>query len=313
MKPLARMALLMAVMLAWLPVKGWADATVEVSPRKVTVGDPVEVVINTGVPPGASVVWPSAEDFAPAELIKRDTLEFRTDRQSLKFTISLFQIGKVELPRLKLLFNNSSGADTTWVEPGSIEVTSVLDPRDTTADIRDIKPPVRLAWTFRDIMPYIMVVVILVILGVVGYILWRRWRKAKGLEPEFKLPPPPPEVTAMRKLEELRIKKLWQSGFIKEYHSELSEIIKEYIGGRYQINALEMTTSDLLDLRSQWPVEDEPYRWVRRILITADLVKFARFKPDPHENDKCLESAFTVVEQTKPKPAQVGQPVGVEE
>ena len=96
------------------------------------------------------------------------------------------------------------------------------------------------------------------------------------------------------------MRRLWQNGYLKEYYSELTEIVKEYLGGRYEFGALEMTSEELLDCRARWNVDDESYRTVRRMLTGGDLVKFAKFKPDSHENDRHLEAAFALVAATKP-------------
>jgi hypothetical protein len=280
-----------------------AEMQVEVSPRKITVGDPIDVVISTGIPPGSKLILPAPESFAPAEVIKTDTLKSDGQAASVRYTVSVYQTGRVKLPDLPLIFNRADGADTVWAAMGSVEVASVLNPADTSADIRDIKPPVKLAWTFRELLPYILLALAVIALGVAGYLLWRRHRRKLGLEPVYTPPPKPPYELALQRLEELRIKKLWQSGYLKEYYSELTEIVKEYIGGRFGLNAPEMTTADLLDCRSRWQVDDESYSAVRRMLTGGDLVKFARFKPDPHENDRRLDAAFALLEATKPRPA----------
>ena len=56
---------------------------------------------------------------------------------------------------------------------------------------------------------------------IVGYLFWRRYKIKKGDIPEHTPPPLPAHVIALRRLEELRIRKLWQDGFTKQYHSEL--------------------------------------------------------------------------------------------
>jgi len=284
----------------------FAQADVDLQPGKITVGDPIELTISVQAPGDAAVIWPSAEDLSPAEVLKIDTLKTGRNERSIRYTLSIFEPGMhdfVDIPIIISFKDNTT--DTLIISPGSVEVESVLDPADSTADIRDIHPPVKLAWTLRDMLPIIIVVVAILFLAVAAYIFWRRLKIRRG-EIVPSLPPPiPPHIIAMRKLEELRIKRLWQNGYLKEYHSEVTEIVKEYIGGRYEINAPEMTTFDLMDAGEQWVRDNEGFLQVKRILTCGDLVKFARYKPESHENETSLNHAFSYVEATKPEPVEM--------
>lgn len=274
--------------------------TVEVNPRRVTVGDPVEVTLSAPVEEGASIVWPAPADFAPAEVLKVDTVHSGRDFRAVKYQVALFQPGSVELPSVPVIYLAAAGADTSRVPLGSVEVQSVLADEDTLSDLRDIRPPVKLAWTLRDLAPYLLAAAAIALLAVAAYWWWRRRRRMVGAEPVWSPPPLPPHVLALRRLDDLRVKRLWQNGFVKEYYVELTDILKDYIGGRYNIPAPEMTTAELLACPERWPTGDAGYRIVRRILTCGDLVKFARFKPDPHENDRNLETAYEFVSLTKP-------------
>ncbi len=276
------------------------QAEVSLQPQKITVGDPVELTISVPVPDSISVIWPGQDELAPAEIMSIDTVDIGETEQSVRYTLSIFEPGKFDLKDIPVVVNRGAETDTLFVDPGSIAVESVLDPADSAQDIRDIHPPIKLAWTLRELLPFILIGAGLVIAGIVVYLLWRRYKIRKGEIVPHTSPPPPAHVTALRRLEELRVKKLWQNGYFKEYHSELTEIIKEYIGGRYNINAPEMTTCDLLENRDLWSGNNDHFRQVKRILSSGDLVKFARYKPDPTENDTNLNYAFRYVESTKP-------------
>jgi len=277
----------------------FAQVEVDLQPRKITIGDPVELSISVSAPDSASVIWPGPDELSPAEILKIDTLDIGKTEQSVRYTLSIFEPGEFELKDVPVIVSYQNANDTLLVNPGSITVESVLNPADSSQDIRDIHPPVKLAWTLAELMPYILAGAGLIVIAVAAWFLWRRYKIRRGEIVPYMPPPPPAHVTALRRLEELRLKKLWQNGYIKEYHSELTEIVKEYIGGRYTINALEMTTYDMLESKNKWADSDEWFRQIKRILSSGDLVKFARYKPDPHENDQNLTYAFSYVETTK--------------
>ena len=278
----------------------FSQVNVELEPRHITVGDPIELTISLPAPEDATIILPGSDELAPVEIIRMDTLSTGKHELSVRYILSMFEPGEFKLTDIPLIISSPDKIDTLLINPGSIVVESIIDPADSSGDIRDIHPPVKLAWTLNDLKWYIISAVLLLALLIAGY-HYRRYLKIRRGEIAIPVPPPvPSHVLALKRLEILRIKRLWQNGYLKEYHSELNEIIKEYIGGRYEINALEMTTYDLLEERKKWAPEDKPFRQVKRLLSTGDLVKFARYKTDPHENDKSLETAFSYVDTTKP-------------
>lgn len=293
-------SLLIGILLFTWGISYASQVTCELEPRKITVGDHIEMNVQVEVPWDAEVVWPVAEQFAPAELLDQDTLESKGDLRSMRYLISLYEPGDAELSELPLIVRHDNQIDTLWFLPGVIQVVSVLDPADSLADIQDVHPPVALAWRFQDLLPYILIGAALIVL-IMSVLLVRRWiRRRRGEIPAYVPPPLPPHVIARRRLEDLRLKKLWQNGYLKEFHSELTEIIKEYIGKRFRFNALETTSEELLTMSDNWSRDKGTYLLVRRILVAADLVKFARFKPEPTENDRCLDAGFEYIKLTSP-------------
>ncbi|MEG1556745.1 MAG: hypothetical protein RR356_08490, partial [Bacteroidales bacterium] len=107
-----------------------------------------------------------------------------------------------------------------------------------------------------------------------------------------------PHITALRELEKLRQRKLWQEGKTKLYYSELTDIIRIYIEGRYDINAMEMVSSDILDELDDKTLAQELHQKLYQILSTADLVKFAKWEPLPPDHDLCFKNAVDFVNQT---------------
>lgn len=275
----------------------------DISPRKITVGDPVELTLQLSVNEDARVLIPGQAELSPAEVIRIDTLRQKGKQRTFAYTLSLFEPGSFDLSDVPVIIHQGGEIDTLWFDPGVIEVESVISPEDSLADIRDIRPPVELGWSWRDVLPYVVVFSLLLAAGIVGYIFWKKWNRRQSGLIGWEPPPPPPYQTALRKLEVLRIKKLWQNGFTKEYYSELVEIVKHYIGGRFGFDAPEMTTYELMNARDNWAPEAGIFKLIERIIFCADLVKFAEFQPRRDDNEKCLEAGFSYLEATKPDEA----------
>ena len=108
----------------------------------------------------------------------------------------------------------------------------------------------------------------------------------------------PPHVLAMKNIEKVKEEKVWQKGQSKEYYTELTDIIRNYIKERFDFNALEMTSSEIIEKL----IEDnnkEDLNDLKALFQTADLVKFAKHNPLINENDANLISAIEFIDETK--------------
>ena len=115
----------------------------------------------------------------------------------------------------------------------------------------------------------------------------------------------PPSVVALDKLQKLQAEKIWQTGNIKEYQSQLTYIIREYLENRYDINALENTTSQImLDLKAL-NLSEQLRGEVQNILQVADLVKFAKAEPTGEIHEQFMTKAEEFVQTTKKSTAQI--------
>jgi len=151
--------------------------------------------------------------------------------------------------------------------------------------------------TFKEVAPYILLVIVVAALIYFG--IWY-YRKRKKAEPIFKISKPklPPHEIAMEELEKLRQKKLWQNNKIKEFYTELTEIVRKYIEGRFSINALEMTTDEIMESFKSIDISEDAKGKLRQMLVLADMVKFAKEQPVPTENEQSFNNALDYVQST---------------
>jgi len=116
-----------------------------------------------------------------------------------------------------------------------------------------------------------------------------------------KKPEPTPYEVAMRDLRELKTKNLWEQGMEKEYFTRLTDILRTYLDRRFGINAMEMTSREIINRLYDSDVKDKR-DYVRQILNVADFVKFAKVRPLPADNIAAYDNAVRFVEETKPEP-----------
>ena len=111
----------------------------------------------------------------------------------------------------------------------------------------------------------------------------------------------PADIVALNSLDTLNKKELWQEGEIKEYHSEISEILRTYIENRFQILALELPTFDIISNLENKGVNNDNLQILSTLLQRADLAKFAKSKPIEIENIQSMEQSVIFVKNTKKK------------
>ncbi len=215
--------------------------------------------------------------------------------QQQNITITSFDSGYYAIPPFKFIINS----DTVETEPILIEVQTMEV--DTTKAIFDIKQPISEPFSIVDWLKdnwWWMVAILVLGIGIFFLIKYLKNRKTKE-EPEEIVPDIPIHVIALEKLEKVKSDKLWQEGKIKVYHSHISEILREYIENRYQVNALEETTSEIMHGLRLQNISSELMNKLTQTLTLADLVKFAKEQPLPNENEMSINNAIEFVNATK--------------
>ncbi len=117
-----------------------------------------------------------------------------------------------------------------------------------------------------------------------------------------------PHKAAMQKIEQIKQEKIWQSEDSKEYYTQLTDTLRQYIKERYGFNATEMTSYEIIQ-KLQEVNDEDAISELRELFQTADLVKFAKYSTLINENDHNLVSAIEYINQTKlEEPEQKPQP-----
>lgn len=181
-----------------------------------------------------------------------------------------------------------------------------VDVDTTSAEIRDIAPIEKVPYTFWEIFRWILLGLGILALAFGGWWFWKKWKSGKVSEWLSNEPVDTrtPEERALDNLEALRQKQLWQSGRVKEYHTELTDTVRTFIEEATGIRATDMTSDETIEEmeNKKWTVDNS---LLRDIFTTADLVKFAKSEPLPHEHDRSMSEATEFVkslwEQVKPK------------
>lgn len=187
-----------------------------------------------------------------------------------------------------------SGVSQVYISPPFDESEMETD----TFDIAPIKPIITEAKDISDYYIYMYLGLAVIAFLILGYLI--KWmNKPKQIE-EVKVEViRPAHEVALEKLHDLGDKKLWQNGQEKAYQSELTYIIREYLENRYDIMALESTTDEIVKELEDKEFDPTDEQNLREILQVADLVKFAKAKPEMSIHERFLDSAKGFVRKTK--------------
>ena len=196
-----------------------------------------------------------------------------------------------------------SGGDTFWTEPMALNVIQPFEV-DSSLAITDIKDIEKAPIYWWGIIRWILLALAVIGLFVGAYygVLWYRKHFLKEEEViELELLRPADEV-ALEKLDEIKAQKIWKDGKVKEYQTELTDVVREYIGRRFDVQSTEKTSDETL--RAMKPLIDkELFAKLSKMLQLADLVKFAKWHTTPDENEQALSTAYEFVNETKEVPS----------
>ncbi|MBN2236982.1 MAG: hypothetical protein JW729_05450, partial [Bacteroidales bacterium] len=168
---------------------------------------------------------------------------------------------------------------------------------DTTQPIKPIVGPMKEPYTLMEILPWIIFGAAVLVLIFTMFYFYRK-RKKKPIFKSKEEPKIAPNVKALDALAVLRLKKLWQAGKVKAYHTELTEIVRTYIEDRFGIMAVEMTTDEILVEIKPIIANAVAINKLKSSLELADLVKFAKANPTALENDTSLNFAVDFVNES---------------
>lgn len=235
------------------------------------------------------------------EIIDRtivDTVSLEDGRKQLNqyltitsFTDSLYTIHPIPFV---------SGNDTFWSESLALNVIQPFE-MDTSLALTDIKDIEDAPIWWWGIFRWVLLAISIIGLGIGAYYLVRRF-KNKEQEKEVINPEllRPADEVALEKLDIIKEQKIWKEGKHKEYHTQLTDVIREYVSRRYEINSTEKTSDETLRaLKPMLRDQRELFQRLEKMLQTADLVKFAKWDTTPDENEQGLLSAYDFVNETK--------------
>lgn len=266
------------------------------------VGDYIYLTIQINADKNISILGPAVSDtLAGMELISQQPpqKEVKNNRQMLsyRYTFSKYDSSNVTVPPIAVYFKTKGDTSERYISTNGVNFIVRPLKVNVKEDIKDVKEPLKIPLDWRWILFWVLIGLIVLAAAYYFYIRYRR-KKAEFV-PEKIIVKVPPHIAALNSLRTLREKQLWQKGYVKEYHSEITEIIRRYFEERFGLPALEMTSGEAIDELQKRRGTRTIIEDTQNFLSNADLVKFAKYQPLASVNEEMMQQAEKIVHKTR--------------
>lgn len=294
-------------------VLGWM-ASLQVSAQQVTIdasidslqlliGEQTKVKLEVSLDAGQKLQMPFIEDtivngVEVLDIAKPDTQYLNNGKRMLvkqEYTVTSFDSALYYLPPFEVLVDNQPYHSKAL----ALKVYSV--PVDTLNPDQFYGPKsireVPIKW--EDISTAFWLALLMIAMGGLGYYLYLRLKDNKPIIKKIRIEPKlPAHMQALQDIERIKSDKSMRMNNLKEYYTELTDVLRTYMSDRFGFNAMEMTSGEIIDKLLE--IKDkESIRELKDLFQTADLVKFAKHAPLMNENDMNLVNAVDFINQTK--------------
>lgn len=297
----------MAVWLVMLAVPAKAQVTVDVrmDSLELWVGEQTRITLDVSLDASSELEMPplkAGDMLVPGvevvEIAPADTQRLNEGARRLvsrEYTVTSFDSALYYLPPFVVK------VDGKEYESKSLALRVLTVPVDTVHVDRFYGPKeimdVPFSWSDWSGVFWLSVLLLLWVLALAYFYI--SYRDNKPIVKIVKLAPKIlPHTKAMQEIDQIKAEKAWAKEDSKEYYTRLTAILRTYIEKRYGFNAMEMTSSEIIDrlLKEQ---NRESLDELRTLFQTADLVKFAKYSTLINENDANLVNAIEFINQTK--------------
>lgn len=226
--------------------------------------------------------------------------------------------GAREIAPVELKVKTSAGAETTLVSPAvPVVVHSNLSPEEAQGDSAasaatpaDYTPPLDAP---RDWRPLAIALVLLVLATAVGIFILRKLRARRRRPVPVPLAPAAPKKSlrpaweiALEELDRIVAADHVAGGALDAQYVEVADALRRYLEDRYGVPALESTTDELAVRLEHVSLPAAIRARILSVLGEADLVKFAKARPEPTAARAIEKRGRELVLETIPRPTHAG-------
>jgi hypothetical protein len=292
------------------------EVRVSADPQIATVGDLIHIDILVTAPEGFAVQVPDPGhriasfdvlEFFPGPDVPREKEEpadaseepghgVGTSVHRARIVAAIYRTGEFDFPALRITLRDPGGKETAVEStPVRVEIRSVLGADDQ--QLKDLRNQAEIPGPFRWKLWLGALAALLAVLAAVYWL--RRRRRAPAATVRASPPAPDPLDAAEAELRELVGGKLLEKGLVKQFYVTLADVVKKMLEAGYGVQALEKTSLEILEALPREEsnrLRDQDLEEIAGLMVSCDLVKFARYIPGEQENGTAVESAFRILQ-----------------
>jgi hypothetical protein len=302
-----RTVLFLAALLVSRPSPA-ATARLTLDPVKARIGDAIAARVSVDLAPGETLdASPLPSEWGSAQVLS-GAWEPATPGGSTRVwngTIAAYQLGAVTIPPIVLTITKDGAPGSATTEAATISIEGTLPAAksgDKPPDLMDLKPEASIPPDYGPLKLALTAFAAVLAAAGAAWWLWRRYAAklaavAAPVDPFRRLPP---HVWVYEELERLLARRLAEEGRIGVFYDELTRIVKQYLEGRYRVDLLERTTSEVPGALLHAGAPQDAGALARALLESGDRVKFAKLGAGPADCRAAVEEAYRLVDMTKP-------------
>lgn len=268
---------------------------------EITIGDQINYDIYVDASAGTAITFPTFSDTLSSqiEIVETSLIDTTTSETGdltfhQRLVLTSFDTGYLVIPPVMMMVNSDTG-NIVNTEPELIYVYDVEV--DLQQDIKDIKEPEEVPPNWWKYFWWILGFHLLAgLIFLIHHLLTKNRDEGSVAAPSK--PKRPAHETALAELERIKQQQLWQNDQVKEHHSAVTEVLRQYIEDRFHLPALEQTTDEIMESLRSVNLSDEMRKKIKDTLVMADLVKFAKSKPVGAENEICMNTTIDLIKET---------------
>ena len=296
----------LALALGSLTSRAQDDGTLRsrLSRDSILIGDQIEWTIDLQLAPGegARVSKPGESPVPGVEALGEMSLDTLSQKKGVlnlrgRIILTSFDSGSYVLPPLYVLLARTDGTIDTLEYAGPTLAVNTIPIDTATFQPYDIKGQIRYPLTFKEVIPWVG----LALLAAALIWLLVRWIRLRRQNRDFFGKPvvkDPPHIVALRSLEKTRSQKLWQTGKQKQFYTQVTDALRQYIAARYEVPALEQTSAEMFQDLEDKAIDPALTDSLKDLFTTADFVKFAKHAATDQENENAIPTAVRFVNET---------------
>ena len=273
----------------------------------IAVGQPFDYQLSLTIPKDYFVEWKQFGDTLSKSIDVINVGDVKTTPinnsdnviMTQNLTLTSFDTGYVYVPEIAISYSKTlqdSVRHTLYTDEKELYVRTIAV--DTTQAFKPIKDVMRQGLTAKEVFPWAIVIIVIAGLVYVFILLKKRPNKKETVVEEKKKPTIPAIITARAKLAEMKDNELWNSTKTKDYYTDLTDIAREYLEGQFEIDAVEMTTDEIMQAVNRLNLNNLTKEKLQETLITADFVKFAKASPTAEQNEQSFKDINFFVEDS---------------